>query len=96
MHPDPYSKELKEQQRSFEELEYSDTWYTAITSLRAIKNSQLDIKIDEQAKEIKRLENLTKLQSMALDRLKKELNTPWYRKLLNKLPIIKLTIKRRT
>ena len=92
MNPDPYTDEVKEQERRFNEPAYVDGWQAGLSHIS--DTTRYTEEIDKQGQEIKRLTDLTTIQSDAIDRLQAELELTWYQRLLRRLPRISVTIKR--
>jgi len=93
MNPEPYTDDVKEQERRFNEPAYVDGWQAGL--LHIADTTAYTEAMDKQGQEIKRLTDLTKLQSDKIDRLQVELELTWYQKLLRRLPRISVTIKKR-
>ena len=92
MNPEPFTDDVKEAERKFNDPSYNEGWDAALSYIT--DTSHLTDKIDELQQDLNRKNFIIELNNNKIEELENELEIPWYTKLLRKLPRIKVSIER--
>ena len=92
MHPDPYIDEERHEEFLSKSSDYKLGFHMGLTHVT--DNSWYNNKIEELEQKITVKNECIEILNNKIVTIENELKISWYRKLLNKLPRISITIKR--
>ena len=87
MNPEPFTDDVKEAERKFNDPSYNEGWQAALSYIA--DTSHLTDKIED----LEAINETLEQRIAGRDETIAYLKQPWYRKLLNKLPNIKIEWK---
>jgi len=92
MNPDPFTDDVKHEELLFNEPKYLQGWQAGLAHV--VDNTHLTDKIDKLEQQARVNGLWIKMLKTKIEELEEELELTWYRKLLNKIPRISITIRR--